>query len=126
MSNEERPANISHGNMGESELDKLFVRYRAACPEVEPGPNFMPQLWERIDQRGSLWFFFARLGRPLAACAAALCLVLVLLNFGAHRYANVLSYPDALVASHTAENSYFTEGVRSNLTGDERPSYEGR
>src|SRR6202012_5455104 len=91
----------------EDELQTLFLRYAAACPEVEPGPHFMPQIWERIENRASLWFLFGRLGRPFTAAAAALCLVLVLLNFNFHRsYANVLSYPDALVNAHSAEKTY--------------------
>ncbi|HEX4769246.1 MAG TPA: hypothetical protein VH351_00340 [Bryobacteraceae bacterium] len=105
---------------GEDELQDLFLRYAAACPEVEPGSNFMPQLWEKIEQRGSLWFFFARLGRPLAAGAAALCLLLALLNLGSRHASNVLSYPDALVAAHSAEKTYFAEGIRSSLPGEDR------
>src|SRR4051812_21168354 len=110
MMNEERATST-----GGDELQDLFLRYAAACPEVEPGPNFMPQLWEKIEQRGSLWFFFARFGRPLAAGAAALCLLMALLNLGSRHSSNVLSYPDALVAAHSAEKTYFAEGVRSTV-----------
>jgi hypothetical protein len=107
-------------NESGDELEGLFVRYRAACPQVEPGANFMPQLWEKIDQRGSLWFFFGRFGRPFTAAAAGLCLLLALLNLGTlHSYANVLSYPDALAAAHTAEKTYFAEGVRTTLPGED-------
>jgi hypothetical protein len=102
------------------QLHDLLVRYRAACPEVEPGANFMPQLWEKIDQRGSLWFFFGRFGRHFTAAAAGLCLLLALLNLGErYSYSNVLSYPDALVAAHSAERTYFAEGVRTTLPGEE-------
>jgi hypothetical protein len=101
------------------ELHDLLVRYRAACPEIEPSANFMPQLWEKIDQRGSMWFFFGRFGRPFTAAAAGLCLLLALLNLGAHSYSNVLSYPDALAAAHTAEKTYFAEGVRTTLPAED-------
>lgn len=98
----------------DDELQSLFGRYAAACPEIEPGPHFMSGIWEKIESRGSLWFFFGRLGKPIAAAAAAVCLLLVLLNLrSSHSYSDVLSYPDALMASHTAENTYFAEGVRS-------------
>lgn len=122
MTNEERA-----GSNGGDELHDLFVRYAAACPEVEPGPNFMPLLWEKIEQRGSLWFFFARLGRPLAAGAAALCLLMALLTFGSrYSYSTVLSYPDALAAAHSAETTYFAEGVRSGVAGEDKAGDNGR
>ena len=30
-------------------LKSLLGEYREACPDPEPGPNFMPQLWQRIE-----------------------------------------------------------------------------
>ena len=35
----------------ERKLASLWVKYREACPDPEPGPEFMPQLWERIEAR---------------------------------------------------------------------------
>ena len=32
-------------------LDALFTEYRAACPDPEPGADFMPALWRRIEAR---------------------------------------------------------------------------
>ncbi len=32
-------------------LDRLWAEYRAACPDPDPGANFMPQLWKRIEAR---------------------------------------------------------------------------
>ena len=32
-------------------LDGLWVEYRDACPDPEPGPDFMPQLWRKIEAR---------------------------------------------------------------------------
>jgi len=35
-------------------LNSLLAQYREACPDPEPGANFMPQLWSRIEaQRGT-------------------------------------------------------------------------
>ena len=34
-------------------LNSLLAEYRDACPDPEPGPNFMPQLWRRIEARRS-------------------------------------------------------------------------
>ena len=57
-------------------LTDLLARYRAACPDIEPGAEFMPRLWQRIDARRS---FARRLGvwsRGLATVAATLCLLI--------------------------------------------------
>ena len=32
-------------------LDSLLAEYRDACPDPEPGVNFMPQLWQKIEER---------------------------------------------------------------------------
>lgn len=34
-------------------LDRLFASYRDACPDPEPGADFMPGLWRRIEARRS-------------------------------------------------------------------------
>ncbi len=33
------------------QLDALWSEYRAACPDPEAGPNFVPQLWQKIEAR---------------------------------------------------------------------------
>jgi len=35
----------------ESKLATLWMRYREACPDPEPSPEFMPELWRRIEAR---------------------------------------------------------------------------
>jgi hypothetical protein len=35
----------------ESKLTALWMRYREACPDPEPSPEFMPELWKRIESR---------------------------------------------------------------------------
>ena len=82
----------------ELELDEFFQTYRAACPEVEPGRNFMPNLWQRIESRQNFWFVFQRL---------------VALNVSSSQQATRGSYTDALMAEHTAEKVYYTEAIRS-------------
>ena len=32
-------------------LDPLWAEYREACPDPDPSASFMPQLWQRIDNR---------------------------------------------------------------------------
>jgi hypothetical protein len=35
----------------DDKLHSLWNEYRDACPDPEPGPNFMPELWRKIDAR---------------------------------------------------------------------------
>jgi hypothetical protein len=100
----------------DSKLNEVFQAYRAACPEVEPSPNFMPNLWQRIENRHSFGFVFQNMARTTMAACAALCLLLLVLNFASpfeERMAQAPNYTDVLAAEHTAETTYFTEGLRS-------------
>ena len=100
----------------DSRLDALFQRYRAACSDVEPSPNFMPRLWMKIEARHSFWFVFHRMARTAMTACAALCLLLVVLNVYSASQALVLAptYTDALMADHTAESTDYTEAIRSS------------
>ena len=100
----------------DSRLDALFQRYRVACPEVDPGPNFMPRVWMKIEARRSFWFVFQKLAQAAMTACAALCLLLVLLNVysASQALAFLPSYTDALMAEHTAEQTDFTEAIRSS------------
>ncbi len=102
-------------------LDELFQSYRAACPDVEPGPNFMPTLWEKIETRHGFWFVFAHLARNCMAAAALLCVVLLALNFVSANNPNTAqSYTDALMADHSVEQTYYAEAIGS--TAASRPA----
>jgi hypothetical protein len=105
-------------------LDRLFDTYRTACPEVVPGAHFMPNLWMKIEARRSFWFVFQREARTVFTASAALCLILLVLNFisapSSHVFAS--TYADALMADHTAEKTYYTEALRSTpAQNDEAP-----
>ncbi len=65
----------------DQQLDELFAKYREACPEVDANPNFMPQVWARIDARrqSEQWFF--RWANSFAGAAALLALVLGVLIY---------------------------------------------
>ena len=97
----------------ESQLDNLFQQYRLACPEVEPGINFMPAVWQKIESRYSFWFVFQRLARTATTGCAALCLILLVLNFAstAQSPRATATYTDALLADHSAEKTYYTEAI---------------
>jgi len=60
----------------EARLDAMFEAYRAACPDLEPSADFMPQLWLKIEARQSVSAVFGRLARNLATAALALSLLL--------------------------------------------------
>jgi hypothetical protein len=100
----------------DSRLDALFQRYRAACPDVDPSANFMPRMWMKIEARRSFWFVFRRLAQAAMTACAALCLLLVALNVYSASQALLLapSYTDALMADHTAEQTDYTEAIRSS------------
>lgn len=102
----------------ERSLDELFGRYRLACPEVEPGANFMPSLWQKIEARHSFWFTFVRFGRGALTASAALCLLLVVLNFSATPQV-MASYTDAILAESSAEQTYYTEAIHTNAVPDD-------
>jgi hypothetical protein len=100
------------------QLDELFNRYRAACPEVEASSNFMPTLWDKIERRSSFPFVFGRLTRVFVAGTAAACLLLTVLTAlparpGLATAAAPATYADALYADSSAEKTYYTESVRS-------------
>ncbi|MBV8905784.1 MAG: hypothetical protein JOZ22_19295 [Acidobacteriia bacterium] len=101
-------------------FDALLASYRHACPDVEPGANFMPRVWEKIEARRGFWFVFLHEARTALTACAALCLILLLLNFigGSSRITGPPTYADALMAEHTAEQTYFTEGIRAVPVSD--------
>jgi hypothetical protein len=117
MTNDDALSSAHHGNQttGALKLTSLFHKYRAACPEVEPGANFMPGIWQRIESRRSFRSVFQQIARPLMAGSAALVLLLLLLNIVSNEHTRLTapSYVDALLADHTAEKTYYTEAIRN-------------
>jgi hypothetical protein len=95
-------------------LDGLFSRYRAACPDPEASPEFMPKLWARIEGPRSFSFVFQRLGRLLLTSSAATCLLFVALNMAPHPAVPVTrtgyaTYTDALSSTdNMLEHTYYS------------------
>jgi hypothetical protein len=77
----------------------------------------MPELWQKIEARRSFWFAFQREARTFVTASAALCLLLLVLNFvgAANTRVPVPTYADALMADHTAEKTYYTEAIRGTF-----------
>lgn len=109
---------------GDYQLDELFQRYRAACPDVEAGANFMPSLWDRIESRRSFALTFERLAKPLMTVLAAVCALLLVLNLAGigQNSLPAASYTDALAADSSAERTYYTEAIRDNPSGFQAPA----
>ena len=91
------------------ELDDLFQKYRASCPDVEGSAGFMPKLWERIDSRRSFWFAFQGFARTATTASTALCFLLLILNFLAGSQNRLPTYADALAADNSTPEQTITQ-----------------
>lgn len=83
------------------EVQSVFAAYRAALPDFEPGANFSPAMWAKIDAKRRVSSTFKRLTGAFVTAAAAICL---LLTAGSFTMQNVqtptsssTSYVDALI-----------------------------
>jgi hypothetical protein len=65
----------SNEDLRNPELDSLFVKYRAIVPDPEPGVNFMPELWRRIEARQGVIVRVKKLTQVFVAAAAAICIL---------------------------------------------------
>lgn len=85
-------------------LDYLFRAYREALPDPEPGVNFMPQLWAKIEARETSGNLFGRMARALvtAALAASVILGLLMSNAGQTSANYNGTYLEALMADHAS------------------------
>ena len=108
----------------EGGLDRLFQRYRSACPEGEGSSGFMPSLWQKIEARQSFWAVFQHFGKTVTTASAAICLLLLVLNLIASpaAYDPAATYADALMAEHTAEKTYYGEAIRNSQPGEDSAS----
>jgi hypothetical protein len=60
----------------DEQLDAMFRAYKQACGEPDASPNFMPNLWARIESRQRFTFSFQRMATAMATAAVALSLAL--------------------------------------------------
>ena len=91
-------------------LDPLWAEYREACPEPEPGANFMPQLWQRIEsQRSSIassWFrLWAEVWLVATVTLAIVIGAILIPRFQSNPPAYLASYVDVLAAADSANDS---------------------
>ena len=91
-------------NLNEARLDELFRAYRAACPEPEASPNFMPQMWSKIEGREASTNWFGSMAKALVTAALAASVILGLLMSSMNQSSAFynLTFVDALVKDHTS------------------------
>jgi hypothetical protein len=95
------------GNRGRSaedvQLDALFRAYHLACEPGEVSPNFMPELWQKIEGVQSAAFSLRRVAKAFVTVAAGLTLILAGIGTLPYRQVSPVysaTYVEAL-ADHT-------------------------
>lgn len=85
-------------------LNQLLVRYREALPDRDPGPEFMPGMWARIEARESSSTWFGRMAKGLVTAALAASAILGLLVFTGTRTESAVAgtYLEAHIADHVS------------------------
>ena len=94
----------------DDKLDPVWAAYREACPDVDPGVHFMPQLWQRIETRrgavASSWFRLWAEVWLVATVTLALVMGAILIpRFQSNPPAYLASYVDVLAAADSANDS---------------------
>lgn len=90
----------------EHKLDEIFVAYRESLPDFEPGANFTPELWGRIEQRRKVTFGFTRFARVFVTGALALCFVMTAITTSTSSSGNPVftaTYADVLDEERESE-----------------------
>jgi hypothetical protein len=104
----------------EDQLEDLFRAYREACAAPEPKPDFMPQLWKRIEARQTFAFSFRRMANALmtAAMAASIALgVYMALPHGASSNPSYYSsYVEVLANANTIDTPDIVAPIRLDLS----------
>jgi hypothetical protein len=106
----------------EARLDALFMAYREACPDREPGADFMPQLWQKIEARDRVSTVFGRLARNLVTAALALSVLLGLAVSLSSRGAPLPSesYVEVLAEDHARQSLDYFEPAEIVPAADQR------
>src|SRR2546425_1192198 len=106
------PDHGSDDRSDDQRLDGLFHAYRDACVAPEPGANFMPELWQRIESRQRVSSLFTRMASGFVTAAVAVSMVMAFFVVSPSRNAAYSeTYVEALADSHAADNSEFYEPV---------------
>lgn len=91
-------------------LDAMFRAYRRAHGDWTADPNFMPQLWNRIDRSRKGALRFQRIAQGFVTAAVALSLLMAgLLSAPRYRSPEVYqaTYVETLAVHHVMEGNDF-------------------
>ena len=98
----------------ERKLASLWAKYREACPDPEAGPQFMPELWLRIEARrqATVSLLFRRWAEVCVMAALALSLLVTTLLIPHSQRSAVYqsTYLDVLVAADSSDDAIVLPG----------------
>jgi hypothetical protein len=98
----------------ETRLESLWADYHRSLPDSEPGPDFMPGLWRKIDASQSTLSSIRRWSRGLVTAAAAAALVMMVflaLPSGHLSPVYTATYLDALAADQSPDRLAYADVV---------------
>jgi len=110
-------------NEGSERLSALFQAYRDVCPDPEASPNFMPQLWQKIEARERVSSVFGRLARNLVTAALAVSTLMAIAVSIEHSRSGPLpseTYVEILAEDHARRELGYFEPVRIEPVADQR------
>jgi hypothetical protein len=97
----------------DQKLDAFFAEYRMACPDPEPGQDFMPGMWKRIEARRvqtvSVFRHWAQVC-VMASVGLTLLIGAVLIPRLQANSTPSSSYLEALSAEHSADYIHMLAG----------------
>jgi len=115
--------NPQHDRGSEAHWEALLEQYREVCALPEPGRNFMPGLWQRIDAKRSRTLRFEHAAKSLFAAAVAVSLVLGTFLFLPSQQPSAFnsgSFVEELASANAAGSGTFFEPVRLELKTTEQ------
>lgn len=111
----------SHEQFEDRELGGLFAQYRAIVTDPDPGANFMPELWRKIESRNRVIVRVKKLTQVFVAAAAAMCILFATVRSVPMSSATDTngSYIDVLAEAFPAEN-LAAHGIIHEAEGNSR------
>jgi hypothetical protein len=107
----------------EEALSRLFADYRAALPDPDPSPEFMPRLWRRIEAKQSAAHDLKRLAQGFVTAAAAVSLLIGMLLARHQPYVSPFytnTYLEILASDQSDESEADVEIVRADYGSPDR------
>jgi hypothetical protein len=93
------------GNSTEdARLNEMFRTYRAACPDTDASPNFMPNMWAKIEARENSTTWFGSVAKALVTAALAASVILGMMISSTKQSSSFFdaTFVDALSADHAS------------------------